>query len=500
MLIALAKLKEEEADDATLQVAMGTSPDDASHEAEEKAATEAAVQEGAEAEAAAAEMLANPEMSAALSGGEVTADSVEAAAAAAEKYWQAAQEAAEKAKADAEAAAEAAREAEAKAVEEAKVAAIEEEARAQVEAERQAAILQMKADIAAEKAAAAAAAGGSAEAADPEEPAENGPPAAEPPAEAEASGASDADTDATTSRDAGGALRLEVGEMQTGRSIASGAEAEVFRGLLWGQKVAVKQLKTVADDGTEKEVSQITRELQHETRILSKLNHPGILTLIGYTEEPAQIVLEVLEGTVYDLVSSGGVDSCDGGLLGPLSDILSGCAYLHALSVPILHRDLKPPNVLHDERMRCKLCDFGTAIELQPHKPQPSEWIGSQLYVAPEVDRQDAYGLPADVFSFGVLAIELYHQLSTGVNFYGEGDMFDGGGMFEGLEVLRAPLLAEPPEQPPRPDTLESDALWDLLMSTVAQSPDDRPSFSKIARGVGEIRQALAGGALAEWL
>ena len=81
---------------------------------------------------------------------------------------------------------------------------------------------------------------------------------------------------------------------------------------------------------------QLARELQHETRVLAKLNHTGILTLIGYTAEPAQIVLEALEGTVYDLVSGGGVETCDGGLLGPLSDILSGCAYLHALATPIL--------------------------------------------------------------------------------------------------------------------------------------------------------------------
>ena len=126
-----------------------------------------------------------------------------------------------------------------------------------------------------------------------------------------------------------------------------------------------------------------------------------------YTASPAQIVLEVLEGTAYDLVRAG-TDGCDGGMLGVLVDILSGCAYLHACSPPLLHRDLKPPNVLHDEKMRCKLCDFGTALELLPSKPLPTEWIGSQLYVAPEIDRAEPYSLPADVFSFGVLGHKLY--------------------------------------------------------------------------------------------
>jgi serine/threonine protein kinase len=303
----------------------------------------------------------------------------------------------------------------------------------------------------------------------------------------------------------GQAVKLDVADIKLGRSIASGAEAEVFRGLLWGQKAAVKQLKLVSDDGAEKEASVLTSELEHETRILSKLNHPCVLTLIGYTDEPCQIVLEVLDGTIYDLTSmlySGtapeGVSALEGGLLGPLSDVLSACAYLHALTIPILHRDLKPPNVLHDERFRCKLCDFGTAIELRQGADLPTEWIGSQLYVAPEIDKGEPYGLLADVFSFGAMAYELYHMLSTGVNFYGEGDMFEGGGMFEGLEVLRAPLTADPPEQPARPDACDNDAMWELLMSTVAADAAARPSFAKVAREVGEIRQAA--GSLAEWL
>ena len=109
---------------------------------------------------------------------------------------------------------------------------------------------------------------------------------------------------------------------------------------------------------------------------------------------------------MYDLVRAGVAD-IDGGMLSPLLDMLSGCAYLHARSPPIVHRDLKPPNVLHDASKRCKLCDFGTALELHAHTPKPTEWVGSALYVAPEIDRSEPYGLPADVFSFGVLAYEL---------------------------------------------------------------------------------------------
>jgi len=294
-----------------------------------------------------------------------------------------------------------------------------------------------------------------------------------------------------------GPLALEAAQIVRGKSIAEGAFAEVFRGLLWGQRVAVKQLKTDRE-GADKE--SLERELRHETRILAALSHPCILTLIGYTAQPAQIVLEVLDGTVYDLVRKHGTEQCDGGMLGPLIDILSGCAYLHACKPPLLHRDLKPPNVLHDEKLRCKLCDFGTALELKPPPaPQPTEWIGSQLYVAPEVDKGLPYGLPADVFSFGVLAYELYHLKGTGVDFYGDGDLFEGGGLFEGLEVIRAPILKETPELPVRPSACDADPVWELLGECLAFDPGKRPTFAQAAQRMGVVRQA-ASSTLTTWL
>jgi serine/threonine protein kinase len=277
----------------------------------------------------------------------------------------------------------------------------------------------------------------------------------------------------------------------------SRAARSVFRGLLWGQRVAVKRLMTDRDGA---DAESLRRELLHETRLLARLSHPCITLLIGYTPSPAQLVLEVLDGTVYDLAKAMYNESAPPSkLLDSLVDLLAGCAYLHAREPPLLHRDLKPPNILHDAKGRCKLCDFGTAIELLPGAPLPTKWVGSQLYVAPEVDREEPYGLPADVFSFGVLAYELYHVLETGNDFYGEGmDLFDEGGLMEGMSVVREPLLAEPQEMPSRPATCDVDSVWELLCVCMKASARDRPTFAQVAVRISEAQQAAAGNAA--WL
>ena len=144
--------------------------------------------------------------------------------------------------------------------------------------------------------------------------------------------------------------------MQWGKAIAEGEYAEVFRGALWGKKVAIKRLKHREGSG----IDEILRELRHEVSLMSGLRHPNVLTLIGSLEDSTQpsIVLEVMQGTLYELalaIYNDGGAAATAALLAALSDIVSGCAYLHGRSPSVLHRDLKPPNILYDDNRSCKL-------------------------------------------------------------------------------------------------------------------------------------------------
>ncbi|KAL1514889.1 hypothetical protein AB1Y20_003971 [Prymnesium parvum] len=272
------------------------------------------------------------------------------------------------------------------------------------------------------------------------------------------------------------ALTVNSGDVELGGSIAEGEFAEVFRGLLWGQKVAVKQLKS-----KDFSADALLNELRHEVSIMASLRHPNVLTLIGSLEEAAQpsIVLEVMLGTLYELshaLYAREDNNKVSQMLGYLADVASGCAYLHGRTPSVLHRDLKPPNVLFDENRRCKLCDFGTAVLVESDSPPCTDAIGSALYMAPEVEAATPYGLPADVFSFGAMAYEMFYILDNGEDFY------EGMNLFTGLEVLRAPLSAQPQEWPDRPTSCSDDGVWSLLCECMTVDPERRPSFSQEPR------------------
>lgn len=113
--------------------------------------------------------------------------------------------------------------------------------------------------------------------------------------------------------------------------------------------------------------------------------------------------------------------------------------------------------------------------------------------MAPEVEREETYGLPADIFSLGAMGFEMFYVLQHGEDFYEDMNLFNG------LDVLRAPITAEPQQMPERPEACADDATWDLLCSCMAADPTVRPTFAEAARVLGAI-MAASNSQLADWL
>ena len=171
-----------------------------------------------------------------------------------------------------------------------------------------------------------------------------------------------------------------------------------FRGLRVAAKCLYKEL-----------VYPYHREIfQREMSFAAKLRHPNLLQFIGATVEPAMIILtEVMPTSLRALVNRTRLTNKQ--IVSIALDVARALNYLHLMRPhPILHRDLSSANVLlgptPEDGWRAKVSDYGTANFsqcLQTVNP------GSPVYSAPEAHNPDLQSAKIDIYSFGVLLIEM---------------------------------------------------------------------------------------------
>ncbi|PON99987.1 Mitogen-activated protein kinase kinase kinase [Trema orientale] len=177
-----------------------------------------------------------------------------------------------------------------------------------------------------------------------------------------------------------------------------------------GRAVAVKRLIHRRPQGSE--------AWKTEVEILGKLNHPNVVQLLGCCNEGDQRIL------VYEYMTRGSLDT----LLfraRPSTEnrkelnwrrriqiavgAAKGLAYLHTHGKPIIHRDIKASNVLLDSDFSAKISDFGLARygPEDENNHVSTRVIGTKGYLAPEYFRTGHLTFKADVYSFGVLLLEI---------------------------------------------------------------------------------------------
>ena len=193
--------------------------------------------------------------------------------------------------------------------------------------------------------------------------------------------------------------------------IGEGSFGRVFKGQVkaTGEYVALKLIPKVSKSESD------LNGLRNEFKIQQKLNHPNVVRVIESFETQNEIVAvtEYLPGELhklFDLYKSEKVGN-DGRSL-PESrvreiavDLLSALHYLHQNR--ILHRDVKPQNVLIDAKGRAKLCDFGFARNLGLNTHVLTSIKGTPLYMAPELIEERPYDQAADLWSVGCILYEL---------------------------------------------------------------------------------------------
>ncbi|XP_040211731.1 serine/threonine-protein kinase 36 isoform X2 [Rana temporaria] len=184
--------------------------------------------------------------------------------------------------------------------------------------------------------------------------------------------------------------------------IGEGSFGRVYKGRRRhsGEVVALKFIPKVGR--SEKELRGLKREIQ----IMRDLCHPNIVRMLDSveTEREVVVVTEYAEGELFQILEDDGNLSED--LVRDVSgQLVSALYYLH--SHRILHRDMKPQNILLGKDGTVKLCDFGFARELSLDTLMVRSIKGTPLYMSPELVLERPYDHRSDLWALGCIVYEL---------------------------------------------------------------------------------------------
>ncbi|XP_073107336.1 L-type lectin-domain containing receptor kinase IX.1 [Elaeis guineensis] len=188
--------------------------------------------------------------------------------------------------------------------------------------------------------------------------------------------------------------------------LGEGGFGEVYKGVLHDSKleVAIKRISRGSNQGTKEYISEVT--------IISRLRHRNLVQLIGFCHERGDLLL------VYEYMPNRSLEhhlySEERLLAWPerykiAQGLASALLYLHEeWEQCVVHRDVKPSNVMLDSEFNAKLGDFGLA-RLMDHDSNPETTIlaGTMGYIAPEYATTGKASKESDVYSFGVVILEI---------------------------------------------------------------------------------------------
>ncbi|GLJ38435.1 hypothetical protein SUGI_0782730 [Cryptomeria japonica] len=185
--------------------------------------------------------------------------------------------------------------------------------------------------------------------------------------------------------------------------VGEGSFGKVYKGRrkYTGQTVAMKFI--LKHGKSEKDIDNLRQEIE----ILRQLKHENIIEMLDAFESPQEfcVVTEFAQGELFEILED---DKClpEAQVQAIAKQLVRALHYLH--SHRIIHRDMKPQNILIGAGGVVKLCDFGFARAMSCNTMVLRSIKGTPLYMAPELVREQPYNHTADLWSLGVILYELY--------------------------------------------------------------------------------------------
>ncbi|WP_369395188.1 protein kinase [Streptomyces sp. CG1] len=272
--------------------------------------------------------------------------------------------------------------------------------------------------------------------------------------------------------------RVLAGRYRVIEQLGRGGMGTVCRAMdeVLGREVAVKELRTFADASAD-ELADLRLRMQREARAAARIRHTGVVSVHDVAEEEGRpiIVMELVNGPSFAdvLAGRGTLDPREAAAIG--AKVADALGAAHAAGV--LHRDVKPGNVLLEREGRVVLTDFGIATMEDPGDDastsltQSGQLVGSLDFLAPERAQGRQPGPASDIWSLGAM---LYAAV-------------EGGSPFRRTSTWSTltAIVTEPLPQP-----RAAGPLAPVLAVLLAKEPEARPD----AQGARELLESVARG------
>ncbi|MFN0040618.1 MAG: protein kinase domain-containing protein [Burkholderiales bacterium] len=273
-----------------------------------------------------------------------------------------------------------------------------------------------------------------------------------------------------------------IGKYEIQGVLGRGAMGVVYKGFdaTIERGVAIKVITKSALDP--EDLKQVLGRFRHEARAVGRLVHPRIVQIYDYAEddEIAYIVMELVNGkTLQQHMSRGDrYEIREAGEI--IRQLLDGIGHAHGEGV--IHRDVKPSNILVNYDGRIKISDFGIARTEASGLTQSGDVLGTLHYMAPEQFIGTDVNALADLYAIGVIAYELLAHRKP----------FSGGR----VEVMQQ-VLNQVPENPSRINPRLSPLIDRVLQTALAKKREARfpnaKEFSEALHEAIEVSLALGG-------